>query len=757
MRQWPIELDAMMRMYPILFSPHDRLRMTNHSRKRTCANTKTNRTRRKTVVQPPVGAKPLLIGSSIYDPKSLAREIRKTNASLANKKQVTPQEDYYTYINNDWLKSEMAELKNVPEYYVEADDFRIVQDAVYREVIELATKYCKTNSSQKSTNLSNLMKSSAAMDTIAHRNNLMGHVDEIRSSINKLTGGAGDEASMYKMLGFISESVNISFGSPIVWSVMPDSKNVKKMISCISPPQLSINDYMVYIDDPGSPPAELKSKSETKRKFHDYINRMFKAVDADWKGSGEGSSVASDVWDVEVELLDAIGCTNRGLKDDPEYYNNLSIREIKENTGLDWGMFSKVLGYSTTPPRAVLTSQNAIKCIFKLVCDNWTSLKWQTYWRYICWRQVIRFDSKWRKSIHFDFHEKFIKGQDIPMPDSIYAIFPMSFCFNTLLTELYVAKNKVNEETEYVKNMANDLRRIFIGKIKRNTWLSESTRKMAIKKLEMLEMVVGKPKKLEPDPNITYSPNDILGNIMKLSRWKCRQSIRMEGKPQYDTPDIDWKEFKLVGTQAYTVNAYYRPNSNSIYIPQAYLQAPFIDLKDRGIEYNLAYIGYTMGHEFSHALDDMGSKFDEYGNMRNWWTSQDRAKFNRKISDVVNQYEEVAQKDGIVFDAKNGVGEDLADISGMALVEEYLYHFLENNKVIPVVRLLSFKALYIYSAIQSRQHINKSSMIAELKNNPHPPEKYRCNCPLSRLSVFREIYGITPKDKMWWRNTDTIW
>jgi putative endopeptidase len=164
-----------------------------------------------------------------------------------------------------------------------------------------------------------------------------------------------------------------------------------------------------------------------------------------------------------------------------------------------------------------------------------------------------------------------------------------------------------------------------------------------------------------------------------------------------------------------------------------------------------------MGHEFSHALDDMGSKYDEYGNMRNWWTPQDRAMFNRKINDVVKQYEDVARMDGIVFDARIGVGEDLADISGMALVEEYLFHFLEYNKVLPIVRLLSFKSLYIYSAIQSRQQIKKSSLAAELKNNPHPPEKYRCNCPLSRLSVFREIYGITSKDKMWWHNTDTIW
>ena len=98
-------------------------------------------------------------------------------------------------------------------------------------------------------------------------------------------------------------------------------------------------------------------------------------------------------------------------------------------------------------------------------------------------------------------------------------------------------------------------------------------------------------------------------------------------------------------------------------MPGAYLQPPFIDLKERGMEYNLVFIGYTIGHELSHSLDDMGSNYDENGNLNNWWTEEDRKKFKLKIKDVVNQYETVAKRDGIKFDAELGVGEDLADIS----------------------------------------------------------------------------------------------
>jgi len=256
---------------------------------------------------------------------------------------------------------------------------------------------------------------------------------------------------------------------------------------------------------------------------------------------------------------------------------------------------------------------------------------------------------------------------------------------------------------------------------------------------------------------LDYVDDNPYHNLKILSSWKRKRFIDLEGKHVIDIPEVDWNEFKLVGTQAYMVNAYYRPTSNSIYVPQAFLQKPFLDLENYGIEYNLAYMGYTLGHELSHSLDDMGSKFDENGNMNNWWTDIDRKKYQKKIDNVVKQYEEVAAKDGIEFDASTGVGESLADISGLALAEEYLFiHQLINNQI-PLVKDLSLKQFYIFTAISARQQIFDKAIPAQLKQNPHPLEKYRCNCPLSRLQIFRELYNVKKGDGMWWENTDTIW
>jgi putative endopeptidase len=241
--------------------------------------------------------------------------------------------------------------------------------------------------------------------------------------------------------------------------------------------------------------------------------------------------------------------------------------------------------------------------------------------------------------------------------------------------------------------------------------------------------------------------------------WRADQLIKLEGKSVIDIPIIDWSNspLKLTGTQAYVVNASYTPSKNGIYIPLGYIQKPFVDLDERGIEYNLAHIGFTLGHEMSHALDDMGSKYDYKGNMKDWWTPQDKVNFNRRQNDVIKQYEFYAKRDGIDFDASLSVGEDLADISGLSICIEYLRDFQDKNDDIVPIRALSLKAFLVYFAFQMRQQISKKAIEAQLKTNPHPLDKYRTNVPLSRLKIFRDMYGVKKMDGMFWHNTDTIW
>ena len=653
--------------------------------------------------------------------------------------------DYYTYINYQWLSDKTQELKTKLKYYVQVDSFRVTQEKVYYELIDIVKEYIKTNKSKQSTAIKNVYNSLYNLDDKSAENYVKHYVDLTDKRI-----ASGD---IYEILGGQNMNEIVSWGCPIVWSVLKDEKNVKYYRSTISAPQLTVYDYQIYIEDTKDDQESKKYKKEFKRRYLEYITTLFELC------LGKNNDLkASDVWDCEYDILTALGCDTI-KNDDLDGYNIVTKQDALTKYNFDWEKLAKKIGYEKIPNTFICTSTNYLKCMMNTLLENdaWKSAKWRTYFLYIDFRQVMRFHSKGRL-IYYDFHGKFVKGQPVPYPKEIYPVFGLSLCFNTFLTNEYIDRNKKQQYIDYTHNMASDLLTVYKRIIKRNTWLSPKTKKYALLKLENIKLEVGSPKILREDPLLDYSDKEAYQNMKKIAHWRTKKMISLDGKSSdIDIPIIDWEQFKMVGKQSYVVNAYYTPTENSIYVPLAYLQKPFIDLDERGIEYNLAHIGYTLGHEMSHCLDDMGSKYDEKGNLHNWWTKHDRKIFNSKVNNVIKQYEKFALYDGIKMDASLSTGENLADISGLAICEEYLRDFQDKNDDIVPIRALSFHAFFVYLAIQARQKIFDEAVKAQLKTNPHPMDKYRTNCPLSRLELFRSLYNIKKNDKMYWGSTDTIW
>ncbi len=650
--------------------------------------------------------------------------------------------DFYGYAIAEWLKEN--DIDNAKKnYYVQYDTFRIMQEKVYYEVIGYVKKYIKENPhSKKAIAVSNVYKS-LFNDT---QKSMFKHVESVTNKVNAFI----EKDDFYGLLAAINETEIIAWCSPIQWTILPDEKNVKQYISHLNIGQLGIYDYSIYEGPKPKDDYATKSyKRLVKKEYLHYIGEVFKAcLGPNHKHKPE------DIWEVENDILKAMYC-NEKIKINEDFYNKVSSHDLESNYGFDWSAFTKKLGYKITPKYAVVGELNGFKCIVRILKEKWKSISWQTYWMFIQFKQYIRFEDSLRH-IHYNFYNKFLEGQEVPMPSEIYPIFAMSLMFNTFLSEQYLQYNNNPLYINYVKHMVDDLKETFIQKISVNNWLSPSTKKAALNKLRKLSITVGKPDHLRYDPLFNYVADDPLHNVGLLLEWKHKRNVLLEGKPIIDVPDFDWNVFKLTGTQCYIVNAYYRPDSNSIYIPMAYLQKPFIDLEERGLEYNAVYIGYTLGHELSHALDESGSKFDADGNLNDWWTEADKKVFQNKMDDIIKQYEVFAERDGIKFDATMSIGEDLADISGLALIEAYIL----DNQVVndePIkIKKMNLAKMYLNFAYQARQKISKKAIKAQLKMNPHPLEKYRTNCVLARSELFKTIYGIKKGDGMYW-NSDTIW
>jgi predicted metalloendopeptidase len=672
---------------------------------------------------------------------NLEKQILKEFKKAVSPSKILPKNDFYSYINDRWLED--YKIETGKEYIVQVDDFRLVQDKVYRELIQIIEEYISHSEKKgkKHTCIHDAYESfktfTAPDESKQYALKLVAWIDDLRQ----------DRENIWKLLAFLNKNEIISWSSPFVWTINPDEKNPTQYKCYLESPQVSLNDFNLYFDDG----TDIEYKKKYRNVFFSYLQDLFDNV----FGKNHNYQVM-DIFHCEIKILNAMICTIKNVGNDS--YNVVSKNESLDLFKFNWKEFCKELGFQQTPNEFVTSNINYLLCGTQLLLDEWYLPEWKTFWIYLYIKQQQRFDEKGHQ-IYYDFHGKFVRGQEKEIDPSIRPIYPMGYLFNTFLTNEYISKYKNEQTINYVKTMAEDLKTVFTRIIKRNKWLQPKTKEKALEKLYHFKLTVGSPTLLREDPLLEYTKDDPWGNLLKMSSWRTQQAIRLNDKPVIDIPVIDWSQvpLKFAGTQAYVVNASYTPTQNGIYIPLGYIQTPFVDLDERGIEYNLAHIGFTIAHEMSHALDDWGSKYDEYGILDDWWTEKDKKTFKRIQKDVVKQYETFASYDGIKFDAWPSIGEDLADISGLTMCIEYLRDFqLKNEDILPI-QSLSFQAFFIFFAVQQRQKISKKAIVAQLKTNPHPLDKYRTNVPLSRLPIFRTIFNIQKKDKMWWPSMNRIW
>jgi len=670
--------------------------------------------------------------------KKKKKEIVKELLSKFAPNSIKPNNDFYDYINYQWLKN--ISLEKQQEYIVQIDDFRLAQDKVYHELDEIILQYIKTHNDTLSKNLKNFYTSVIKMNPRQYTLQL---AQEAVQFVNESITGK----SPWELLAYINKDEMLAPNAPFVWSLNPDDKNNKHFRCYIDSHQFTLLDTTIYYDDG----TNVQYKKKYREKYRNYCKKLFNCL------LGPNHYNVDDVFDVEVQLFNALGCQSVTRKEE-KMYNAVYADEALSKYGFDWKTFSFALGFKTPPAFFITSSLNYLKCGSELLIKNWNSDKWKTYWIWIFLRRLARITKDF-EGIYYDFFGNFERGQEqINKTDAVSASLYMSIPFNHFLTEQYVAKYENPQALEYVKILCNDLKIVFNRIITRNNWLSPSTKKYALKKLQHFRFIYGKPENIRKDPYLNYT-TILYDNIQKIHEWRHNELIKLEGKEPIDIPMMDWSQYpvKMAGSQAYIVNASYTPSKNAIYINLGYIQKPFVDLDERGIEYNLAHIGFTIGHEMSHGFDDWGSQYGYDGNLYNWWTPEDKIKYKKIQNDVIKQYEEFASRDGIKFDASLGIGEDLADISGLAICDEYLRDYQENNKDLIPIKELSYETFYTFFAFQQRQKVFKKALAAQLKTNPHPLDKYRCNVPLSRSEIFRAIYNVKKGNGMWWHSDNTVW
>ena len=656
-----------------------------------------------------------------------------------------PETNYYEYINNVWL--EKTNLSKDQEYLTQIDNFRIVQEHVYQQVQSIILDYIKNNNDNLSKELHNFYLSAINFNPISSSKKI---ANDSTSFIDNLRQ---DKNNLWELMGTINRNHILNSYAIFKWVLQPDKKEPGVFRVYLKTHQFPLLNISILNGDKNDP--VIKEQIRVK---NIYLKKTFRTI----LGPNNNINI-DDILKVEGKLLKASQCNI--VTEGNNEYNRVTRKEAMEKYNFNWDEYSKYIGFKTPPDFFIIDNLNYLKCVMKLLHEEWNSEEWRPFWLLMYYRVIVRFTKKWR-DIYFDYYGKFQKGLkgNWYSNDAIKSVLFLSYPFGHFLSKQYTLKYNIPENVEFVKMLAEDLRIVFIKILKRNNWLSPKTKNYAIHKIQKLQFHFAEKETTHEithfkDQLLDFKSNEFFNNITKVTLARNNSFIDLEGKPSFQITHLDWLQYpvKITGPCSYIVNAYYYPIKNSIFIPLGYIQSPFIDLNEKGFEYNLANIGFTIAHELSHALDVIGGKYGINGVLEDWWSESDKKKYAVIQDDILNQYNTFAKRDGITYNSELSLAEDLADISGLAICEEYLRDYQTKIDIIAPVKYMRFREFYSYFAYQMRQKIPKSALATQLLTNPHPPDVYRTNVPLSRSDVFRATYNVKRGDGMWWHNTNTIW
>ena len=458
----------------------------------------------------------------------------------------------------------------------------------------------------------------------------------------------------------------------------------------------------------------------------------------------DASTMAHHVFEIEKEissyLLD---------KEDAIYiektYHRFSLHEMKNKLGFDLALFYKEIGKTTNVPSyVVINNPFFLKKVLVLMKKKANTDAWYCYWVYSALSSLASFHTglvDCRKTLVHDLYEKTPE----PNTKARRALSNVLLIMNATMSKKYIEEYKHTKEIEYVKTLFPLFQTALRKRLQSNTWLSQKTIENAIKKLDAMCFIAGNKLQWTPDPphSIGFVENDAIGNCKKFYSWDQQQMWNKCGK-HVPPPDVWINE----NNNVYDVNAFYENTTNSLIFPNAILTPPFVDL-EKDIEYNLAYIGTSIGHEIMHAFDDDGFQYDANGEFKHWWLLDEKKKYEEYLETMKPAYKELIAREGAYANVSFSMGENIADVFGLFLAEDVLQTYLEEKGIYQQDK--EFQRFYRFYAEQWRTTKKIVTKKREKWNEDvHLHPHFRVNASLSLSPRFQRIMELKQGNPMFY-------
>jgi putative endopeptidase len=517
----------------------------------------------------------------------------------------------------------------------------------------------------------------------------------------------------------------------------------------------SPEDYIVYVHQGGiGLPDEAyytaDEHADVRAAYRDYLDRLLAlgAPALAEAGLDLGEDPVGRLYALE-ERIAAAHWDRVTARDAVRSYTRLTRTELAQRTpGWDWDAWAEGLGVPAAAMAQVVARQPDVLAATGTALVEVPVADWQVWLAVRLLDGLAPYLSEDLVEAHFDFHGRTLTGTPSNKERWKRGVALVEALLGEAAGQMYVEAHFPPAARERMTELVTNVTEAFRRRIGELEWMGQETRQRALEKLAAFRPKIGHPPTFRDYTAYRLDPADLIGNVRRGAAFETDRQLAKVGGP------IDRDEWLMTPQ---TVNAYYHPMLNEIVFPAAILQPPFFDVAaDDAVNYG--GIGAVIAHEIGHGFDDQGSRYAGDGSLTDWWTEEDRARFDERAQRLVEQFSSLSPRDLPGGEAKvNGgltVGENIGDLCGLELAH-LAYTIATGDQAPELDGWTGDQRFFLGWASVWRTVAREEEARRLLSVDPHAPADLRANT-VRNVDAFHEAFGTTEGDGLWLAPQDRV-
>ncbi|MDR3692993.1 MAG: M13 family metallopeptidase [Mucilaginibacter sp.] len=627
---------------------------------------------------------------------------------------VKPGDNFFLYANGKWLKN-----AKIPAAETGWGSFYVLRDkneANIHQILDYAAAHDDTAGSinQK---VGDLFKS--GMDTAAIEK--LGY-DPVKPQLAKIAG-VKDYKDLVKLA---ADGFKTGDGFLLGFYISPDDRISTKNAAHFDQTGLNLPNRDYY----------FKTDSASKKILDGYVKYIAKLFTLTGVDAATAAKKAAGILKLETAIA-ASHLTPVQLRDPVKNYNKFTFADFqKQVPDIDLTDAFNRMGLKTD---TVLVGQPGYYKALDGLLKSQPIEVWKDKATFEALSGASTYLSKAFRDAHFDFFGKVLNGQKQQRDRWKLMSEDIDNGLGELLGQLYVQKYFPPDAKKRMLDLVNNLQAVYKERIEKLDWMSAETKKRALEKLAAFTKKIGYPDKWKKYDDVQISKDAYYQNEQSIAAHNYREMIKKVGKP------VDRSEW---GMTPPTIDAYSNPLFNEIVFPAGILQFPFFD-KDADDAINYGAIGVVIGHEMTHGFDDQGRQYDKDGNLKDWWTKEDAAKFKARVKVLIDQYSQFTILGNLHVNGELTQGENLADVGGCMIAYQAFKNTPEGKSDTKIDGFTPDQRFFLSLTKVWQSKIRDESARMRISVDPHSPPMYRVNGPFSNMPEFYKAFNVKPGDKMY--------